>query len=311
MEKLIERYAAHSMPGLRAVGQHILGSHGKHLRPALLLFSAEAALPLGQKAPRARLGKLAASVELLHVASLVHDDFIDGARQRRNLPTVNAKWGGAISVAVGDYLYASAMRLTLEAGTTEIMHCFARAIQQIAEGEMLQILNRGNEKLSRRLYLDIIRKKTAALFAASCRTGALAVGADARAAGALESFGRSFGMAFQILDDLRDLDSEGGDLGKHRFQDVIAGDMTLPLLELFRRIPRKESRRLVSRLLSEKKGETGPSLRETLERTGVSDSIRVRASGYRTRARKALCAVPESPSRHSLEDLLESACALQ
>jgi len=177
---------------------------------------------------------VAAAVELIHMASLVHDDVIDGAMVRHNRSSIHAKWGKRSAVAVGDYLCAKAFRLVADCGDPQLFAILGSPMSVMCEGELLQVLARGDLEFSEHHCLGIAEKKTAVLFGACCGAGAATTVSEATICGALQKFGFHFGVAFQILDDCRDLLSTQDGLGKAPGQDLLAGDVTLPLLYVIR-----------------------------------------------------------------------------
>lgn len=211
-------------------------SSGKRLRPALVLLASRAALGGRDGRRRSRPGpvQVAVAMELMHMASLVHDDFIDGAPIRHHRCSVNAKWGGGVSVALGDYLCARAFQLVAEYGDPRMFGHLGTGLCAMCEGEMAQVMGRGNFTLSEADCLAVIEKKTAALFASCCAGGAAAAVEEAATRERLRRFGLHFGTAFQILDDCQDLLSDQAMLGKRPAQDLLAGDVTLPLLFFLR-----------------------------------------------------------------------------
>jgi geranylgeranyl pyrophosphate synthase len=178
--------------------------------------------------------QVAVAMELIHMASLVHDDFIDGAPIRHHRCSVNAQWGGGVSVALGDYLCASAFQLVAEYGDPSMFTHVGLGLCAMCEGEMAQVMGRGNFALSEADCLAVVEKKTAALFAACCAGGAATAIDEVATQERLRQFGLHFGTAFQILDDCKDLLSDQAILGKKPAQDLLAGDVTLPLLFFLR-----------------------------------------------------------------------------
>ena len=223
-------------PAVQEVIASLWHSSGKRLRPTLVLLASRAASGgrRGRRRSRAGAVQVAVAMELIHMASLVHDDFIDGAPIRHHRRSVNARWGGAVSVALGDYLCASAFQLVAEYGDPSVFEYLGSGLCAMCEGEIAQVMDRGNFALSEADCLGVVEKKTAALFAACCAGGA-AVAVDVAATHErLRQFGLHFGTAFQILDDCKDLLSDQAMLGKRPAQDLLAGDVTLPLLFFLR-----------------------------------------------------------------------------
>lgn len=221
------------------LARHVARMPGKRIRPALALFSAHIAHTVkrsnGNGSSRLflqRAIKLAASVEMIHTATLLHDDVIDGASLRRGLSTLNAKWGDTLSVLSGDYLYSKAFCLLSELNNQTVLGLMSDTARTVCEGEVAQIHHQYDYKLSRLSYLKIIEWKTASLMGAAARGGGLLGGASPAEAKRLGEFGLHFGLAFQILDDTQDLIGEEQVIGKSLGTDLALGQMTLPLLHL-------------------------------------------------------------------------------
>ncbi len=218
---------------IRQMSNSLLESGGKRLRPALVILSEKAASTNGKSScDQDELIRLATAVELIHMASLIHDDVLDGATLRRNKPSINAKLGDDISIVFGDYIYSKAFELIGKCRNPDVFECICQAIHMMCEGELIQVCQRGNLGLSKDNYITIVRKKTASLFAACCHCGTILGNHSQIIQTTLKEFGLNFGIAFQIIDDCRDIVSGERVLGKHPGQDVAAGDMTLPLLNL-------------------------------------------------------------------------------
>ena len=226
------------------INKFLLGVPGKRLRPALVVLSANLSLT---KRPRAKhpayrtvrqqLLKAAAALELIHTASLVHDDIIDHADLRHHQPTINHKWGQDVAIASGDYLYTEAFRLIAQCGNPDILSCVSQATKLMCEGELQQVCQRDNLGLLKKQYLIMVKKKTAVLFAASCHTGAIMAGSDRITQEALKEYGLNFGIAFQMMDDCLDLIASEAELGKKPGADFEAGELTLPILNLLESVP--------------------------------------------------------------------------
>jgi geranylgeranyl pyrophosphate synthase len=225
-----------SDPPVREIVEFLLAAPGKRLRPALALLAARAVCGTtnGSLEFRRACARVAAAVELIHMASLVHDDLIDAAAVRHGRSSIQAKWGKSVAVAVGDYLCARAFLLVARCANPRLFAVLGTQLSLMCEGELLQVVGRGNFRLSERCCLEMTERKTAALFGACCAAGALTAGPESPACRALQDFGFHFGVAFQILDDCRDLLSDQRGLGKAPGQDLRAGDVTLPLLYTIR-----------------------------------------------------------------------------
>jgi geranylgeranyl pyrophosphate synthase len=219
----------------------LLEAPGKRMRPALVLLSARAAGAAGNGSARAKCAwiNVAAAVELIHMASLVHDDLIDNGTLRHHRSTIHAKWGRKVSVFLGNHLCAKAFQLVAESADPRLFAIFGSQLCAMCEGEIQQVAGRGDFQMSTRHCLAMTEKKTAALFGACSGAGALAAAGEPGICKALRAFGLHFGIAFQILDDCRDLLSDEKGLGKTPGQDLLAGDVTLPLLYVLRHCRRR------------------------------------------------------------------------
>jgi octaprenyl-diphosphate synthase len=224
----IAAIAASDYPALREAAHHIATHQGKRLRPGLLLLSARAC---GYDGARCILP--AAVIEVLHGVSLVHDDVIDEADLRRGIATARVMWGNKMAVLLGDHLLAGAFKRLTESGDDHLMMEIAETAREMCRGQIQEILLAGPD-LTEAQYLEIVSAKTASLFAASCRLGALAAGADDGRRRALNAFGRRFGIAYQIADDLLDLTADPTDIGKPVARDVAQGQITLPIIYALR-----------------------------------------------------------------------------
>lgn len=279
---------------MNEVSRHLLMQQGKKLRPTLLLLAARLGGPITDKAV-----KSAAAVELIHTATLLHDDVIDENWIRRGLPTINAKWNNHLSLILGDYLYSRAFVLLTENELWEALDVLSRATHQMSQGEMLQILRTDQLELSEDEYYSFIQDKTASLIAAACSIGARHGGVNVEA---LDRFGMHLGIAFQIVDDLLDFTAEEGVFGKPIGSDFRVGKVTLPLISALRNAPARE-RESVRALLRSHESLNG-SWSEVLafiDRHGGVDYTVERARYHGEEAKKVLAAFENAPGRESLE----------
>lgn len=267
---------------------------GKRLRPALLLLSGQALGPL-----RGEHVTLAAVVEMIHTATLIHDDVLDEATMRRHLATVPARWGNQLSVLLGDYLFSQAFWLASTTGSADACRVIGDATRRVCEGEMRQVANRANFMLSESDYYDIIAGKTGELCAVSCRLGGMMSGADAAAVEALADFGRRLGMAFQIADDLLDLLGAEKATGKTLGTDLLNQKLTLPLIRLRDTLPEHEHARFDRMLQEPDKADNGELLRMLHEHDGV-EYARAEARRMVREAVGCLEKLPPSDSRDAL-----------
>ncbi|GHB98932.1 polyprenyl synthetase family protein [Thermomonas carbonis] len=225
MDALIRQRLASDVVLINQVAEYIIGAGGKRLRPMLLLLTAGA---LGHRGADAH--QLAAVVEFIHTSTLLHDDVVDESDLRRGRKTANAVWGNAASVLVGDFLYSRSFQLMVELERMDVQQLLANTTNTIAEGEVLQLLHVRNPDTDEAAYLRVIERKTAVLFAAATRLGALLAGADAATCDALHRYGMALGYAFQIADDVLDYASDAETLGKNLGDDLAEGKATLPLI---------------------------------------------------------------------------------
>ena len=302
MDALIRRRLASDVVLINQVAEYIIGAGGKRLRPMLLLLAA------GALGGRAGIGpdahQLAAVVEFIHTATLLHDDVVDESDLRRGRRTANAVWGNAASVLVGDFLYSRSFQLMVELDRLEVMRILADTTNTIAEGEVLQLLHVRNPDTDEAAYLRVIERKTAILFAAATRLGALLAGADAATCDALHRYGLALGYAFQIADDVLDYASDAATLGKNLGDDLAEGKMTLPLIHAMAHSDdavRAELRRIVEH------GDLDglPTVQAAIERGGSLDYSRERALQYARDAEAALSALPENAFVAALRGLAQ------
>jgi octaprenyl-diphosphate synthase len=298
VERILARVLKSRYAGVTEVVEHVRHYRGKRLRPVLLLLTARAC---GRVTPAHHT--LAAVVEMIHTATLVHDDVLDAATVRRHVRTVNARWGNQTSVLLGDYLFTHAFHL---ASTVDARACqlIGAATNRVCEGEMCQGLERGNLDLAEEAYYDAIDGKTAELIACCCQLGALYSGAAAEVVQGLSRFGRCVGLAFQIADDLLDLVGEEKTTGKSLGTDLEQQKMTLPLIHLLAHAPNGTAARARQTLHGPAEGRRD-ALRPLLAENGSLDYARRRAEEFAARARKELTCLPASPARSVLESMTD------
>jgi len=230
VDAVIARRLDSGVPLVGQVSRYIISAGGKRLRPALLL------LVCGALDYRdSQRFNLAAVVEFIHTATLLHDDVVDESTLRRGRATANESFGNPASVLVGDFLYSRAFQMMLDAGQMRVMEILADATNVIAEGEVLQLMNMHDASLDEAAYLRVIRSKTAKLFEASARLGAVLAGAGAEMEQACASYGQALGTAFQVIDDVLDYDGDAGEMGKNLGDDLREGKATLPLIAAMQR----------------------------------------------------------------------------
>lgn len=296
-----ERMASDHAPRIPEVTAHLIGAGGKRLRPLLTLAAARLCGYAGGDHV-----KLAATVEFIHTATLLHDDVVDESAQRRGRPTANLLWDNKSSVLVGDYLFARAFQLMVEPGNLQALTILSNAAATIAEGEVLQMTAAQDLATTEAIYMKVVRGKTAALFAAATRVGAVIAGRTEAEAQALEAYGDALGVAFQIVDDWLDYGGAGAGIGKNLGDDFRERKLTLPVIRALARASAEE-RAFWERTIA--RGQQGPEdlaqAQAILARTGAMESTRATALAEAARARAALAALPAHPLREMLADLAD------
>ena len=299
VEQVLRQTLESDKPGLARLMSHLAHYRGKRLRPALLLLVARAC---GNVAPGHHL--LAAVVEMIHTATLVHDDVLDGATVRRHVSTVNALWGNQTSILLGDHLFTRAFHLSSTLGDARVCQLIGEATNRLCEGELHQITQRGNLDLTEDEYFDIIDAKTAELTAVSCQLGARFAGATEEQVERLAAYGRALGLAFQIADDLLDLVGEEKTAGKSLGTDLEQQKLTLPLIHLLTTAPADRVSR-VRAILQAPGNHKRDALLPELRDAGAIDYARRRAEGFAAQAAAELDCLPPSACRDILEQLTE------
>jgi octaprenyl-diphosphate synthase len=295
------RMASEHAPRIPEVTAHLVEAGGKRVRPLLTLASAAINGYDGDNDV-----KLAATVEFIHTATLLHDDVVDESEQRRGRPTANLLWDNQSSVLVGDYLFARSFQLMVETDSLRVLDILANAAAVIAEGEVLQLSVARNLNVTEETYIKVIRGKTAALFSAATEVGAVIAGADEDQVQAMHAYGDGLGIAFQMADDLLDFGGASADLGKNTGDDLREGKMTMPIIIAVAR-SNAEERAFFERVIGKGRVEEGDVQRATdiLIRTGALEETRVRALAWATAARDALELVPQGPLTDTLGDLTD------
>jgi len=297
VERVLHDNLDSTKPHLARLIQHLENYRGKRLRPMLLLLTAKACGDVNHAHH-----VLGAVVEMIHTATLVHDDVLDEAGQRRHAPTVNADWGNKASILLGDYLFTHAFHLTSTLGDAKACELIGDATNRVCEGELRQICERGNLSLNESDYFDIIDGKTAALTACCCRLGAIYAGADETVVANLTEYGRLLGMAFQVSDDVLDLMGSESTVGKTLGTDVEQEKLTLPLIHMLDHVPSAEAERL-RQLLHVPGNHKLPALRPALESTHAVDYARRRADDFARQAADLLNVLPASMASEALISL--------
>lgn len=299
VERILKHTLENARPGVDRLLGHLAHYKGKRLRPALLLLVAKAC---GNVTPGHHL--LAAVVEMVHTATLVHDDVLDSASVRRHMPTVNSLWGNQASILLGDFLFTHAFHLSSTLDDVRACRIIGESTNRLCEGELQQIVGRGNLELGEDEYIDIIDAKTGELTACACKLGALFAGMSDDIVERLTRFGRSLGIAFQIADDLLDLIGEETLAGKSLGSDLEQQKLTLPMIYLLQQAApghRTQARAILNAAGNHKR----EALLPELQASGALDYARRRAEEYASAAAAELECLPDSEARRVLEALVE------
>ena len=297
VDAVIRQRLASEVALVNQIAEYIIGAGGKRIRPRLVLLFSQA---LGFAGPERF--DLAAIVEFIHTATLLHDDVVDESALRRGRQTANALFGNAASVLVGDFLYSRAFQMMVGVGRMRVLDVLADATNVIAEGEVLQLMNMHDADLAVDDYLRVIRYKTAKLFEASARLGAVIAEAPPAIEEACADFGRALGTAFQLVDDLLDYEGDPAALGKNVGDDLREGKPTLPLLLAMARGTPDESR-LIRHAIEQGEVETLGAIVAIVRRTGAIDATREAARAETETARQRLALLPDSEARKALLEL--------
>ena len=296
VEQFIDRQFAAGPSAVQEAGRYVIEGGGKRLRPALLLVVSRM---LGYSGDRDVC--YGAVIEMIHTATLVHDDIIDHASVRRGRATANDRWGNQLTVLLGDWLYIRSMEIALEMGDLAVLRLLSRATVQMVEGEILGLQLQHRIDITREQYDDLIRRKTAELFSAACALPALFSPELERHRDPLAEYGRSLGACFQIIDDILDVTASQSRLGKPVFSDLREGKLTLPFILLLPRASHSQ-RKAIAEVLSsgEFRAAATDELRSWLDEHGIIEACRDVATEHGRRAVAAIGALPSTPERDAL-----------
>jgi octaprenyl-diphosphate synthase len=300
VELEFERQARSNVQVIDYLGEYLRASGGKRVRPALTILANYA---VGGDGSRYNSIRMATVMEFLHTATLVHDDIIDKADTRRKRPTVNALYGNETAVLMGDWLYMSAFETSLAERSLPVLDILTSVTRKMTEGEILQLTLLGEADISEAQYFDVLKRKTAYLFSASCEIGSILGGASEKQQTALRDYGLYLGTAFQLIDDLLDFTSNEEALGKAAGADLLGGKVTLPLIYL--RDTQPKAREMVETVLREGKYSSvkPQDLLDAIVRSGALEQARTRANEYAENACTALESLPDSDYCESLRAL--------
>jgi octaprenyl-diphosphate synthase len=300
---VIQTKLASDVALINQLSQYIIGAGGKRFRPMVLMLAAQA---LGGKSPWA--AQMAAVVELIHTATLLHDDVVDESTLRRGRDTANALFGNAASVLTGDFLYSRAFEMMVEVQEPRVMAILAQATNRIAEGEVLQLMNMGDAEVGEERYVDVIIRKTATLFAAATQLAAVLEGQSPDMEAALTAYGMHLGTAFQLIDDVLDYTGDEAHTGKHVGDDLAEGKPTLPLIIAMQRGD-EATVTMIRRAITEQDASNIQAICAAIEHTGALAYTAHLAQAEADRAKQAIAAVPDSPFKEALLALADAAVA--
>lgn len=301
VDKVIAERLQSSVSLIGDIAQYIISAGGKRLRPALLLLMAGALNYRG-----AQRFNLAAVIEFIHTATLLHDDVVDESTMRRGQPTANENFGNPASVLVGDFLHSRAFQMMVDADDMRVMQILSEATNVIAEGEVQQLMNTHDAALDECSYLEVIRSKTAKLFEASARLAAILAGASPAIEMACAQYGQAVGTAFQVIDDVLDYDGDSTEMGKNLGDDLREGKATLPLIIAMQRSD-ADRRNVIERAIEQGSIDELPAILTIIKQTGALDATRRAAAAQAQHAIQALSLLP--PNKHT-EGLLQLASQL-
>lgn len=300
VEAEFERQASSNIQVINYLGEYLRASGGKRIRPAMLLLSNFA---VGGDASAENVIRLATVMEMLHTATLVHDDIIDNAVTRRNRVSVNARFGNQSAVLMGDWLYMSAFETSLRERNLEILDILTNLTRKMTEGELIQLTMLGRTDISEDEYFDILQRKTAYLFSACCEIGAILAHAPTEQQKALKQYGLNLGTAFQLADDVLDFTADEEVLGKAAGADLLEGKLTLPLILLVKKEPaiKKDLEKIMHD--GEYQKNVRERLLEKLEEHQTIEATRQRAYKFAEDARKNLAVLPKTEYCLALEEI--------
>ncbi|NLT50333.1 MAG: polyprenyl synthetase family protein [Ignavibacteria bacterium] len=282
------------------ITSYILKQKGKKIRPTLVLLSAKIAGKVNERSYRGAI-----LVELLHTATLVHDDVVDSSEERRGFPSINAVWKNKVAVLIGDYLLSRGLLLSVDNNDTDFLQVMTRTVKRMSEGELLQISKTRKLNIDEETYFRIISDKTASLLSTCCEIGALSAGDDLKIRNSLKNYGENLGIAFQIKDDILDFNGKNGFLGKPLGGDVKEKKITLPLIYALNKSDKAERKKIIHLIKNGKKKENLKKVVDIVNFSGGIEYAEKVANDYINRAKNELAIFPDSEIKKSLNDLLD------
>ncbi|MBT3022396.1 MAG: polyprenyl synthetase family protein [Candidatus Thiodiazotropha sp. (ex Lucina aurantia)] len=303
VDKMIIQQLKSDVVLINRIGAYIVHSGGKRLRPMIVLLAARACGYVG-----GRHIDLAAIIEFIHTATLLHDDVVDGSDLRRNRETANTVWGNEASVLVGDFLYSRSFEMMVDVGRMPVMDVLSHATNRIAEGEVLQLLNVHNPDTSEAEYMEVIKRKTATLFEAGTRLGGIISEVAENQQQALADYGLRLGIAFQLVDDALDYNAENTEIGKNIGDDLAEGKPTLPLIQAMKCADQEKRRRLANIIENGGLEEIDFVMQAIADSDAISYTQQL-AHQQAQQAKHALEALPDTPYRQALSNLADFSVA--
>lgn len=300
VDELIRSALISHVPLIQTIVEHIINSGGKRLRPLIVLLTAQACGYKGDSEHH----ELAAIIEFIHTATLLHDDVIDRSLLRRGHETSNAIWGDQASVLVGDFLYSRAFQILARRSNIPVMKVLANTTNQIAEGEVWQLMNQHDPDIDETVYREVIRRKTAQLFSAATEIAAIIATPDLTLRQIMADFGMELGMAYQMIDDLLDYTASAEQMGKNIGDDLAEGKATLPLIYAKQKVSAKEAD-YIRQAIQSGKLEDLTTIIKIIQSSGACNYTLKCAQQHAQNAKKLLHQLPTSPARASLENLTD------
>lgn len=303
VNKSIQSQLSSDVALINQLGTYIIQAGGKRLRPVSLLMAARACVPETTKLKQEFID-LAAIIEFIHTATLLHDDVVDESSQRRGKNTANEVWGNAASVLVGDFIYSRSFQMMVDVGSMRVMEILSRTTNQIAEGEVMQLLNIGAAETTEAQYFSTIENKTAILFASAAQLAAIQFQQSKKVEQALYDYGLHLGIAFQLCDDVLDYVADARTMGKNVGDDLAEGKPTLPVINAIERSTGNEQRILIDAINNADRDKLDVVL-NIIESTGSLGYTTRKAKQHARQAKECLTCLPESHYRNALHDLAD------
>jgi octaprenyl-diphosphate synthase len=301
VDALIREKLSSRVPMVETISEYILSSGGKRIRPLLVLLSAKALGKCDEKAI-----KLAGIIEILHTATLLHDDVVDISDMRRGKETANLKWGSAPSILVGDFLYSRSFQMMVELGSLKVMDILSHSTCVIAEGEVLQLMNCKNPEMTEEQYMEVIKGKTAVLFEASTHSAVALMDDENEFESSFKEYGMHLGMAFQLIDDVLDYEGDALEMGKNIGDDLAEGKPTLPLIYAMQHTNDGDKKKIVNAI---RKGgvDNIEEILKIVTECGALQYTKDHALSHANKAKESIRNIPETEAKNALISIVDTA----